>query len=105
MLDNRSQPVAPPVPSARTLAAASAAALLAAAIILVVAVLPAEYGIDALGTGKALGFSGLSQAGRAEPVPPPHGTVLAPVPNGPVSLYPSDYKVDSRTFALGPYEF
>jgi hypothetical protein len=99
------QPAAPPAPSAKTLAIASAVALLVAGIVLVTAVLPAEYGMDPLGTGKRFGFLALSQAGRPEPVPPPQGTILAPVREGDVSLYPAEYKVDSRVFVLGPYEY
>jgi hypothetical protein len=99
------EPVVPSAPSARTLALASGLAILAAAVILIVAVLPAEYGIDPLGAGRALGLSGLAQAGRAEPVPPPQGKVLAPVMTGNVGLYPSPFKVDSRVFELGPYEY
>ena len=99
------QPAVPPAPSAKTLAIASGMALLAAGIILMTAVLPAEYGIDPLGTGKALGLSALSRAGAADPVPPPQGTVLAPTPNGQTALYPGEFKVDSRSFELGPYEY
>jgi hypothetical protein len=39
---------------------ATIAAMLVAAIILVTLVLPAEYGIDPLGTGEVLGLTGLS---------------------------------------------
>jgi len=92
-------------PSARKLALASGAALAAAAALLLIAVLPAEYGIDPLGTGKALGLLALSQAGRLEPVPPPQGAALVPVSEGNVALYPGEYKVDSRVFVLGPYEY
>jgi hypothetical protein len=99
------QRAAPSAPSAQTLAIASGIALLVAGIILVTAVLPAEYGIDPLGTGKALGVSALSRAGAAEPVPPPQSTVLAPTANGQIALYPGEFKVDSRSFELGPYEY
>ena len=47
--------VTPPAPSAKTLGIASAAAVCVGALVLVTAVLPAEYGIDPLGTGKAWG--------------------------------------------------
>ena len=80
-------------------------AALGAAVLLVTVVLPAEYGIDPLGTGKALGLTALTQASVAEPVPPPQGAVLAPVQEGNVGLYPGEYKVDSREFVLGPYEY
>jgi hypothetical protein len=105
MRNEIAEPAAPPAPSARTLAVASGLAMLAAAVILVVAVLPAEYGIDPLGVGTTLGFSGLAEAGRTEPVPPPQGTVQAPMMTGGVGLYPGPFKVDSRVFELGPYEF
>ena len=95
----------PPAPSARTLAVASAIAVLAAVVVLVTAVLPAEYGIDPLGTGKALGLLALSQAGRQAPVPAPQGTALKPVHNGNIAVYPRQYQVDSRKFVLGPYEY
>jgi hypothetical protein len=58
-------PVAPPVaPSRAAIAKATAIALVVAVIILVVAVLPAEYGIDPLGTGRALGLTNLYSTGR-----------------------------------------
>ena len=95
----------PRVPSAQTLAIASGLAITIAAIILVTAVLPAEYGIDPFGTGKALGLLALSRAGNAEPVPPPTGAALAPIRQGDLALYPGEYKVDSRVFVLGPYEY
>jgi len=95
----------PPVPSAKTLAVASCLAVTGAVVILVTAVLPAEYGIDPLGTGKATGLLTMSRAGNAEPVPPPQGTALVPSDIGNVALYPGEYKVDSRVFVLGPYEY
>ena len=106
MIPQADQPGTPLTPSAKTLASASAAALLAAAVILVTAVLPAEYGIDPLGTGRVLGFSALSQPlAVPEPVEPPVGAALAPVQAGSVAWYPGEYRVDSRTLVLGPYEF
>lgn len=92
------------IPSARTLAKASGAALIIAVIVLVTVVLPAEYGIDPLGTGRATGISALS-APVLSPVPPPTGEVLAPVQTGAVALYPGEYRFDSREIVLGPYEY
>lgn len=69
------------------IAAATGAALLAAIAILVAAVLPAEYGIDPLGTGKVLGL-----------------TALAEVPTQRVASQPGSYKSDSVEFVLGPYQ-
>jgi hypothetical protein len=103
-------PVVPPPPSGRQLAIASGLALFVSAIILVVAVLPAEYGVDLLGTGAALGLvpaaparaGATSLAGASAP-----GTEapLAPIPVGPISYYPRPYAFDRVTFALGPYEY
>ena len=78
----------------RRLAIATAGALIVAAVILVAAVLPAEFGRDPLGTGKALGLLDL-YAGAAEPSPPPSAPPSATLPM-------TMYKVDSVTFALRP---
>jgi hypothetical protein len=47
-----------------------------AAVILIVAVLPAEYGIDPLGTGRALGLTALS--GATAETEPPAAAVASP---------------------------
>lgn len=81
--------------SGRQIAVASLAALAIAALVLVTAVLPAEFGVDPLGTGKALGLLALYDADanplkRSEPAP----TVAA--------VRPREYRVDSRALPLGP---
>ncbi len=48
-------------PSVKQIAMASGAALLVALVVVFGAVLPAEYGLDPLGTGRALGLLALSQ--------------------------------------------
>ncbi len=48
------------------IAKATAAALVIAVVILFVAVLPAEYGIDPLKTGNALGLTDLAKASEKE---------------------------------------
>jgi len=57
-----------PTPQATTrrILLATVVEMVVAAIVLVVAVLPAEYGIDPLGTGRALGLTALAEAGEAE---------------------------------------
>jgi hypothetical protein len=50
------------VPSLKKLLAATGIALLVAAAILIAVVLPAEYGIDPLGTGRALRLTDLAKA-------------------------------------------
>lgn len=106
MASRADQPIgAVHAPSAADILKASGIALIAAAAILVSIVLPAEYGVDPLGTGTALGLTALSQAAVAEPVAPPRGEALAPVQEGRVALYPRGYSIDTREFVLGPYEF
>jgi hypothetical protein len=89
------------------IAKASGIALLTAVAILVTVVLPAEYGIDPLGTGNALGLTALTATVEPAPLPLPAkgAQALAPVTTGAVALYPDEYKVDSREFVLGPYEY
>ena len=102
------EPTGPAVlPSGRKLAQTTAIAVLAAALILVTLVLPAEYNLDPLGTGKALGLTRISAPAPKvdDPVAPVAGQPLAPLQNGPIGGYPADYKVDSTQFVLGPYEF
>jgi hypothetical protein len=78
----------------RRLAIATAIALAVAALLLVVAILPAEYGVDPLGAGKALGLIDLYR-GAAEP------TAASPTP-APAQAVPTMtmYKVDSVVFKL-----
>ena len=86
-------------PSTSAILKATVIALAVALLILFVAVLPAEYGIDPLRTGKALGLIGLAKAtdtataGRA-----------TPVQTGIYTAQPNIYKVDSEDLALGPGE-
>jgi hypothetical protein len=66
------------LPTLPELGKATAAALAVAGLILVGAVLPAEYGIDPSGIGKALGLTQMNgtarQAAAVEPVAPAAGT-------------------------------
>ena len=86
-------------PSKGAIVKATLIALAVALVILFVAVLPAEYGIDPLKTGKALGLTGLSKAsdtstsGRA-----------TPVQAGIFTAQPNIYKVDAEDLSLLPGE-
>ncbi len=51
----------------RALAKASGLALVAAALVLTLFILPAEYGIDPTGAGRALGITGMAAAEGPEP--------------------------------------
>jgi len=81
-------------PSSRALARAAIVALIVAAVTLVTIVLPAEYGIDPLGTGASTGLIGLSQT-QAPPI--------VASTSGPVRPQPADFKVDTRQFGLLPF--
>jgi hypothetical protein len=52
------------------LALATAGAILVAGVILMIAILPAEYGVGSLGTGKLLGLASIAQAASAAPARP-----------------------------------
>jgi hypothetical protein len=86
----------PPAPSKTKLAIATLGALVVAAVVLVTVVLPAEYDIDPLGTGAALGLADLSGGGAAS---------LIPIrPDGLIDQ--SDgYRLDRRSFELEPDGF
>jgi hypothetical protein len=74
-------------PSMAKIATATAVAALVAAVSLVVAVLPAEYGIDPLGTGKALGLTELANASEKPAAAKP--TTVSPSPEPADSPEPS----------------
>ena len=62
---------------------ATAVALLVAALLLVTVVLPAEYGIDPIGAGAALGLLGLAQV-------------------QPIALEDDEYRLDEAALSVGP---
>jgi len=84
--------------SSRQIAIASLCAMVVAAVVLVAAVLPAEFGKDPLGTGKALGLLALydADANPAKRSGPPEPE-RAGLPSR-----PREYRVDSRALPLGP---
>ena len=92
-------------PSMRTLITATAAAAGVAAFLLATVILPAEYGIDPLGTGKALGLMALSGRAPAAEAPPPGSTMYKPVQEGPIAHYAAPYRMDTAEFEIGPYEY
>lgn len=91
-------------PASKTrLLKATGIAVLVALILLFVAILPAEYGIDPLGTGKALGLTGLAASGDGAPAAPAAAgpELAAPTMKGTFVDQPKGYKVDSREIKLG----
>jgi hypothetical protein len=89
--------------SATGVLAATVSAAAAALVILVVAVLPAEYGIDPLGTGALLGLTALSGA-------PDAGATVAPdslsISSAALAPYAEDlYAVELRPFEGVEYKY
>lgn len=108
-------------PSKPRLLKATAVAILVAAAIFFTVVLPAEYGIDPLHTGAALGLMNLAKSAPTSavstaPVTPaitaaapgitfvPGVNGEAPVINGVFVAQPNGYKIDSRELHLNPGE-
>lgn len=90
-------------PSKRAIAKATGIALAVAIVVLFTAVLPAEYGIDPLGTGKALHLTDLAKATEAESNPVVGARPVA-APPGIYTAQPGTYKTDSEDFSLMPGE-
>ncbi len=96
----------PAPPSLSTLAKTTALAIVVAAVLLVTLVLPAEYGIDPVGTGRRLGLTEIASPSLAPvEVVSRAGAPLAPVQNGPIGDYPAEFTFDVFQVTLGPYEY
>jgi hypothetical protein len=90
-------------PSKRAIAKATAIALAAAVVILFTTVLPAEYGIDPLKTGKALHLTDLAKATDAKTQPKAAvGARPTAAPTGIYTAQPTSYKTDSEDLSLMP---
>ena len=85
------------VPSKSAIVKATGIALVVALVILFTTVLPDEYGIDPLKTGKALGLIGLSKASDTNA-----GARATPAQTGIYTSQPAIYKVDSEDLVLLP---
>jgi hypothetical protein len=92
----------PPPPPAGTLIKATLAALVAASIVLVVAVLPAEYGIDPTGAGRALGLTGLFEAGQEAAAVAAAPATITASEAGPLHPQFNEYREDTREFTIAP---
>jgi len=88
--------IAAEAPSKAAIVRATFIALAVALVILFTAVLPAEYGIDPLRTGKLLHLTGISQSDS--------GGRATPANAGIYTLQPTTYKVDSEEIGLHPGE-
>ncbi|MBY0511863.1 MAG: hypothetical protein K2P94_17130 [Rhodospirillaceae bacterium] len=98
------QAATPEPPSKRRLFQATVSAFIAASVILVTTVLPVEYGLDPLGTGKALGL--LREPPEDQTIVVPQGKDMnSPIRLGDAMLYPRAYKVDAIELVLEPYDY
>ena len=87
------------------IALATAAAMFVAGVVLMTAILPAEYGVDPLGTGRVLGLTQIAQAdGAAAAVADSGSTSLEPVQPGANTAQKARFKRDTRTFEIPPGE-
>lgn len=93
----------PPVVSTRRILTATAIAAAIAGVVLVTAVLPAEYGLDPLGTGRALGLNALAEAGGEEDAAA-DGPTLEAVRAGTHTAATVPLAEDEFTVELRPYE-
>lgn len=79
---------------------------LAAGAILIVAVLPAEYGIDPTGLGRALGLTALSGVDAEPTAATPSSTTPQPTPAAaPASMRSDTYEVELRPFEGVEYKY
>jgi hypothetical protein len=90
------------VEAKQRLAVAAGAALLGAGLILVMVVLPAEYGVDPLGTGARLGLTALGETGKQiealeAAAPEAAQTTIVVGQDAP-------FKSETVDFAIGPRE-
>src|SRR5262245_61630953 len=90
------------LPSTARILKATLIALAVALVILVTTILPAEFGVDPVGTGKALGLMQLSQAQAKDATSSAIPGTTAPVQSGTVTPQPRIYKVDSEDFLVRP---
>ena len=89
-------------PSGKSLFKATIAAVIVAAIVLVAVVLPAEYGIDPLGTGRALGLDDLYNAKAQVAAEAAAPAEIAPREGGPLSPQFVNFRVDTREIVVPP---
>ncbi|MDX2142479.1 MAG: hypothetical protein SFV19_03905 [Rhodospirillaceae bacterium] len=95
----------PALPSPRKLAVACLTSLVVALVLLVTAVLPVEYGLDPLGTGRMLGLLREAPVDAAAVDIPQGDQGLTPSLRGDVALYGGLYRTDAVEFVIEPYDY
>jgi hypothetical protein len=91
-------------PSKQAIAKATGIALAVALVILFAAVLPAEYGIDPLRTGRLLHLTDLAKATESKAESKPVGARPVAAPAGIYTAQPEIFKTDSEDLSLMPGE-
>lgn len=93
-------------PSLVRLATTTLIAVGVAGVVLVAFVLPSEYAIDPLGTGRLLGLTAIASPPDAvvdnDALASPESALLTPIPRGPVGEYPRPFKFDVYEVVLAP---
>jgi hypothetical protein len=92
------------LPSGKSLIKATAGAIVVAGVLLLSAILPAEYGIDPTGIGKAMGLTALGSASAAKPedaINPVTGETPGAVSN-PVWKSDTPFRSDAMSLTLMP---
>ena len=91
-------------PSSRTLLLATGGSVVVAVLVLVAVVLPAEYGLDPLGTGRLFGLTALS---RVQPIvfaDVPYRTDVAEIEVAPTEWVESTYRFDEGASMIYAWE-
>jgi hypothetical protein len=83
---------------------ATVIALAVAVVVLFAAILPAEYGIDPLGTGRALGLTALSGTTESAPAQAPAAAPSAETPEQRF-FNQDEYKIELRPFEGVEYKY
>jgi len=89
------------------IALATAAAMFVAGVLLVTVILPAEYGVDPVGTGRWLGLTQIARAagtGDAAAASEEASAELEPVRPGANTPQARSFRRNAMTFTLGPRE-
>ena len=93
-------------PSGRALLLTTLTAIAVAGAVLLTTILPAEFGMDPIGTGRLLGLTAISAPAVEETTAAPAGDgPLAPRQDGPVSHFTSPYRMDKVQLVLDPYQY
>ena len=91
-------------PSTRSLAWATAGAFVVAVVVIVAVVLPAEYGVDPLGTGGAFGLLGLSRAQPIGAEDDTYKTDVLEIELAPTEWAESTYRIEEGSSMLFSWE-